>query len=133
MLGISAQLSKIADPTLLMPSNVAIEPADSAYLGVIFDSNLSMSHHFSSVSKSCFSYIRYLRRIKNTRPYSCPHYCHISHSLETRLLQLSVFKSSPVSTRSPPTHSKLFSSSVVRHSKFFAHHSSSQILLDIIQ
>ena len=55
LIGLSAQLSKIADPNLLMPSNVAIVPADSARnLGVIFDSTLSMSHHISSVSKSCF-------------------------------------------------------------------------------
>jgi hypothetical protein len=56
IIGLSAQLSKIADPTLLMPSNVAIVPADSARnLGVIFDSTLSMSHHISSVSKSFVS------------------------------------------------------------------------------
>ena len=59
-IGLPAQLSKIADPTLLsMPSNVTIMPADSARnLGIIFDSTLSMSHHISSVSKSCFSSIR---------------------------------------------------------------------------
>jgi len=60
------QLSEIADPTLLMPSNVTIMPADSAQnLGVIFDSTPSMSHHISSVSKSCFSSVRDLRRIGN--------------------------------------------------------------------
>ena len=74
LIGLSAQLSKIADPTLLMPSNVAIVPADSARnLGVIFDSTLSMSHHISSVSKSCFSSIRDLRRIRNTLDFTTAH------------------------------------------------------------
>jgi len=39
LIGLSAQLSKISDPSLLMPnSNVTITPAQSARnLGVIFD------------------------------------------------------------------------------------------------
>ena len=47
LIGLPAQLPKIADPTLLTPSNVTvIKTADSARnLGVIFDSTLSMSHH----------------------------------------------------------------------------------------
>ena len=74
LIGLSAQLSKIADPTLLMPSNVAIVPADSARnLGVIFDSTLSMSHHISPVSKACFSSIRDLRRMRNTLDFTTAH------------------------------------------------------------
>jgi hypothetical protein len=44
LIGLPAQLSKIPNPTLLMPSNVTITPTDSARnLGVIFDSTLSKS------------------------------------------------------------------------------------------
>ena len=39
-------------------------------LGVIFDFTLSMSNHFAAVSKSCFQFIRDLRRIRNTLDYS---------------------------------------------------------------
>ena len=71
LIGLPAQLSKITDPTLLMPSNVTIPPAIFARnLGVIFDSTLSMSHHISSVSKSCFLSIRDLRRIRNTLDFT---------------------------------------------------------------
>jgi len=42
-------------------------PSDSARnLGVIFDSSLTMSDHISSVSKSCFLFIRDLRQIRST-------------------------------------------------------------------
>jgi len=34
-------------------------------LGVIFDKNLSVTQHISSISKSCFLNIRDLRRIRN--------------------------------------------------------------------
>ena len=74
LIGLPAQLSKISDPTLLMPSNVIIKPAQSARnLGVILDSTLSMSDHISSVSKSCFLSIRDLRRIRNTLDFSTAH------------------------------------------------------------
>jgi len=44
LIGLPGQLSKISNPSLLMPSNVIITPAQSARnLGVIFDSTLSMS------------------------------------------------------------------------------------------
>jgi len=66
-----AQLSEISDPSLLMASNVTITPTKSARnLGIIFDSTLSMSHHISSFSKSCFLSIRHLRRIRNTLDFS---------------------------------------------------------------
>ena len=49
-----------------MPSNANLTPTPSARnLGDIFDSTLSMSDHIPSVSKSCFSFIRDLRRIRN--------------------------------------------------------------------
>jgi len=65
------QLSKVSDPTLLMPSNVTIKPTNSALnLGVIFDSSLTFSEHISSVSKSCLLSIRDLRQIWNTLDYS---------------------------------------------------------------
>ena len=71
LIGLPAQLPKIPDPSLLMPSNAIITPTPSARnLGVIFDSTLSMSDHISSVSKSCFLSIRDLRRIRNTLDYT---------------------------------------------------------------
>jgi len=70
-IGLPAQLSKISDPSLLMPSNITIAPAQSARnLGNIFDSTLSMSDHISSVSKSCLLSTRDLRRIRNTLDFS---------------------------------------------------------------
>ena len=71
LIGLPKQISKISDPTLLMPSNVSITPTDSARnLGVIFDSSLTFSEHISSVSKACFLSIRDLRRIRNTLDHS---------------------------------------------------------------
>jgi len=66
-----AQLSKISDPSLIMPSNVTITLAKSASnLGFIFDSTLSMSDYISLVSKSCFLSIRDLQKIRNTLHFS---------------------------------------------------------------
>ena len=74
LIGLPAQLPKISDPCLLMPSNAIITPTSSARnLGVIFDSSLSMSDHISSVSKSCFVSIGDLRRIWNTLDYTTAH------------------------------------------------------------
>ena len=65
LLGLPKQLSKLTDTVLQMPSNVTLHPVSNARnLGVIFDSTLSLSDHISSVSKSCFSHIRDLRRIR---------------------------------------------------------------------
>jgi len=51
LIGLPAYWSKISDPSLLMPSNVIITPAQSARnLGIIFDPTLSMSDHISSLS-----------------------------------------------------------------------------------
>ena len=67
LIGLPAQLAKIDNPFLSMPSGINIRPVPSARnLGVIFDSNLSFSDHISYISKSCFSHIRDLRRIRNT-------------------------------------------------------------------
>jgi hypothetical protein len=50
-----------------MLSNVTITPSDSARnLGVIFDSSLTISYHTSTVYKSCFLFIRDIRRIRST-------------------------------------------------------------------
>ena len=48
-------------------------------LGIIFDSNLSFSDHISYISKSCFSHIRDLRRIRNTLDHKTA--CTIATSL----------------------------------------------------
>ena len=67
LVGLPAQLSKIHNPILKISSNTTIQPVSSARnLGIIFDSNLSFSDHISYISKSCFSHIRDLRRIRNT-------------------------------------------------------------------
>jgi len=71
LFGLPKQLSKLSEPTLIMPSNVTIVPTNATRnLGVIFDSSLTMSDHISSVSKSCFLFIRDLRRIRNTLDYN---------------------------------------------------------------
>jgi hypothetical protein len=47
-------------------SDVTLSPVPQAKnLGVLFDSNLSLSGHISSITKSCFSHITDLR---HTRP-----------------------------------------------------------------
>ena len=67
LIGLPQQLKKLSTPTIHLPDGVTLSPVDSARnLGVIFDKNLSFSHHISSVSKSCFYHIRDLRRIRNT-------------------------------------------------------------------
>jgi len=78
LIGLPAQLSKICYPSLLMPSNVTITPAQSARNLDIFDSTLSMSDYISSVSKSCFLSLRNLRRIKTLSIFPL-----LSHSLQT--------------------------------------------------
>jgi len=82
LIGLPALLSEIDEPTLLMPSNATIMPVDSARnLRVIFDLTLSMSHQrpISPLSKSCFSSIRELRRIRNTFDFTSA--CTIATSL----------------------------------------------------
>ena len=71
---------KFTIPTLTISSNTTIQPVSSARnLGIIFDSNLSFSDHISYISKSCFSHIRDLRRIRNTLDHKTA--CTIATSL----------------------------------------------------
>ena len=80
LIGLPAQLAKIHNPTLTIPSNTTIQPVFSAQnLGVIFDSNLSFSDHISYISKSCFSHIRDLQRIRSTLDHKTA--CTIATSL----------------------------------------------------
>jgi len=63
--GLPQQLSKLNNSTIHLPNNVILSPVDSARnLGVIFDKNISLVQHISSISKSCFLNIRDLRRIR---------------------------------------------------------------------
>jgi len=67
MFGLTQQLSILNNLTIHLPNNDTLSPVDSPRnLGVIFDNNLSFAQHISAVSKSCFHYIRDLRRICNT-------------------------------------------------------------------
>ena len=79
LIGLLAQLSKIHNPTLTISSNTTIQPVSSARNLYIFDSNLSLSDHISYISKSCFSHIRDLRRIRNTLDHQTA--CTIATSL----------------------------------------------------
>jgi hypothetical protein len=74
------QLSKLGNPIIHLPNNVAISPVHSARnIRVIFDSNLTFSEHISTVSKSCFYHIRDLRRIRNSIDHTTA--CTIAASL----------------------------------------------------
>jgi len=65
--GLPQQLSKLNNPTILLPNNIIFSPVDSARnLGIIFDINLLFAQHIYAVSKSWFHNIRDLRRIRNT-------------------------------------------------------------------
>src|SRR5258706_80549 len=65
LMGLPKQLSKITHPILQMSSDISVSSVASARnLGIIFDSSLSMSDHISYISKSCFSLVRDLRRIR---------------------------------------------------------------------
>jgi len=65
--GLPQQFSKLNNPTIHLPNNVILSPADSARnLGVIFDNKSVICITYFSVSKSCFHNIRDPRRILNT-------------------------------------------------------------------
>ena len=67
LIGRPKLLSKVSDATVHMSSIITINPSDSARnLGVIFDSSLTISDHTSTVYKSCFLFIRDIRRIRST-------------------------------------------------------------------
>jgi hypothetical protein len=73
LVGLPQQLSKLSNPLIHLPNNVILCPVHSASvpnLGVVFDSNLTFSHHISAVSKSCFYHIRDLRHIRNTNVHT---------------------------------------------------------------
>ena len=83
VIGLSVQFTKIPNPTLTIPSSTTKQLVSSAQkLDVIFDSNLSFSDHISFMSKSCFSHICDLQRIRSTLDHKTRiHYCNFSHSL----------------------------------------------------
>jgi hypothetical protein len=65
---------------IYLPINVTLSPVQSApNLGVIFDSNLTLSQHISAVATSCLYYIRDNRRIRNTIDHTAA--CVIATSL----------------------------------------------------
>ena len=65
LIGLPKQLSKIENPSLSMTPTVTLSPVSSARnLGVLFDSNLSLSDHISSIIKSCLFHVRDLRRLR---------------------------------------------------------------------
>ena len=62
-----SNLAKEKQPnfTVKIDDNCIIEPSDVVRdLGVFLDNILSMTHHISSVTKSCFFHLRRLRQIK---------------------------------------------------------------------
>jgi len=90
-------------------------------LGIIFEYlTVSMSHHTSSVSKSCFSSIRDLRRIRNSLDFTTAHTnCHVlSFTQNSTILQLSMFESSQSQLKSPPSHSNYTAQAVSKTPKF---------------
>ena len=81
-LGFFHNLLKCTIPHLqvTIPSNTTIPPVSSAQnLGAIFDFNLYFSDHISYISKSCFSHIRDLQRIRNTLDHKTA--CTVATSL----------------------------------------------------
>ena len=66
LIGLPTQLSKISDAVLHLSSETTVSPIPAARnLGVIFDSNMSMSDHISTLSKISLSQIRDIRRIRS--------------------------------------------------------------------
>ena len=66
VIGHPKQLSKLNKPSLAMPDNTILLPVSSARnLGIIFDSQLTLSKHISALTSSCFYHIRDLKRIRN--------------------------------------------------------------------
>jgi hypothetical protein len=62
LIGLPKQLSKLKNPTVNVTSDVTCFQARN--LDVLFDCNLSLSGHISFITRSCFSHIRDLRRIR---------------------------------------------------------------------
>src|SRR6218665_273950 len=68
IIGLSAQIKKIPDPSIHLSNNSSSatfkSDAPVRNLGVTFDPHLSFSDHISNLSRSCFMHIRELRRIR---------------------------------------------------------------------
>src|SRR6218665_1859983 len=68
IIGLSAQIKKIPDPSIHLSDNSSsttfTSDAPVCNLGVTFDPHLSFSNHISNLSRSCFMHIRDLRRIQ---------------------------------------------------------------------
>jgi hypothetical protein len=63
LIGLPKRLFKIENPPLSMTPTVTVLPVSSARnLGVLFDSNLSLSNHISYIIKSSLFHVRDLRR-----------------------------------------------------------------------
>ena len=94
LIGLPAQLPKISDLFLLVPSNAIITQTSSARnLGVIFDSTLFKSDHICSVSIHPWP----SQNREHSWQHHCAHYRHISHPFKTRLLQFSFSQPFPYS------------------------------------
>src|SRR5271155_6285323 len=66
LIGNSQQRSKLPTQSISFAGNV-VNPTESARnLGVIFDSDLSLTKHISSICKMSFFHIRQLRRIRSS-------------------------------------------------------------------
>jgi Reverse transcriptase (RNA-dependent DNA polymerase) len=64
LVGLPKQLSKIENPSISTTPTVVLSPVSSARnLGVLFDSNLSLSDHISPIIKSSLFHVRDLRPI----------------------------------------------------------------------
>jgi hypothetical protein len=61
---LSKQLSKIQNPSVSITPTFTLLPVSSRNLGVLFESNLSLSDHISSIIKSCIFHVRNLRRLR---------------------------------------------------------------------
>ena len=120
---------KFTIPHFTISSNTTIQPVSSARnLGIIFNSNLSFSDHISYISKSCFSHICDLRRIRNTLDHKTA--CTIATSLihskldycNSLYLNISNQQLNRLQLRS-----QLCCSCCHKNSKIPSHYSSSQI------
>src|SRR6218665_1067666 len=67
IIGLSAQIKKLPDPSIHLSDNSSstsfTSDAPVRNLGVTFDPHLSFSNHISNLSRSCFMHTRDLRRI----------------------------------------------------------------------
>jgi hypothetical protein len=65
LIGLPRQLSKTENPSGSMTPTVTLSPVSSGRnLGVMFDSDLSLSDHISPIIKSCLFHVRDLSRLR---------------------------------------------------------------------